>query len=162
MFFCFKRFIFLLIFIPQIIHAQNIAQAVIRMEVTSINEIGCDGEESILLIVYDAFSGHHPTPAYTATTTYALTTNEINKCITVQIDNPMPPFTMLKVAAEAPIGAISAGKVVLTNVAVDLVTNIQPVAQSGLILDYEFTASEDAGPIPLFQRIVTYTLTTEP
>jgi hypothetical protein len=59
----------------------------------------------------------------------------------------------------APTGAASVGVMALGTVAVDLVTGITKIAQSGMMVTYSLSATAAAGVVASSSRIVTYTIT---
>jgi hypothetical protein len=136
--------------------ANNVPQT-ITYQVTAINEISVSGNPGAL-IVNTAVAGSQPTAATDATTTYGITTNNSSKKITGAINTAMPANTSLKVTLAAPTGGSSAGQVTLTASAQDLVTGIATLAQSGLAISYEFSATLAAGVIASSQKTVTLTI----
>lgn len=136
-------------------------QVLVTMGVTSINEIACYGNPPDL-VIYVARPGMQPVSSIDNSCSYAITTNNNNQKITAQIDQEMPPFTAFTICMDAPLGGVSTGVVPMTTCAQDIVTNIPATAESGMMLCYEFSAEARAGYMAPFQRIVTYTLTTEP
>jgi hypothetical protein len=136
--------------------ADNSAQT-ITYEVQSINEIAVSGNPGAL-VVNTAVAGSQPTAATDATTTYSITTNSSFKKITGMLSAAMPANTALRLTLTAPTGASSAGQVTLTASAQDLVTGISTLAEGGLGISYEFSATLSAGIISSAQRTVTLTV----
>jgi hypothetical protein len=62
------------------------------------------------------------------------------------------------VTLTAPTGGSSAGQVLLSATAQDLVTGISTLAESGLTISYEFSADAAAGVIASAQKTVTFTV----
>ncbi|MCL6590273.1 MAG: hypothetical protein K6U80_10000 [Firmicutes bacterium] len=138
--------------------AGNTGNQIVTFQVTAINEIATSGNPGPLT-VNSAVAGSQPSSAIDSTTTYAITTNESSKKITGVLDSVMPANTTLKINLAAPTGATSAGDVVLSDVAADLVTGISKVAESGKTITYTFAADIAAGIIPPTIRTVTLTVT---
>ena len=136
----------------------NTAQQTVTYEVTAINEVSVSGDPGNL-VVNTATAGSQPTADTDATTTWAITTNESTKKMTGSINTAMPANTTLEVNLTAPTGGSSQGDVSLSTTAGDLVTSISTVAESGLTINYTFTATIAAGIIAQAQKTVTLTLT---
>jgi len=135
--------------------ADNIPQT-ITYQVTAINEISVSGSPGAL-VVNTAVPGSQPTVATDATTTYGITTNNSSKKITGAINTAMPANTLLKVTLVAPAGG-SSSQVTLTASPQDLVTGIATLAQSGLTITYEFSATLGAGIIGSSTKTMTFTI----
>jgi hypothetical protein len=136
--------------------ADNINQTV-TYQVASIDEISVSGNPGAL-IVNTAVPGSQPTAATDATTSYSITTNNSSRKITGSINSAMPANTTLKVTLGAPTGGSSAGEVTLSTTAQDMVTAISTLAESGVSISYEFSATLAAGVIASSQRTVTFTI----
>ncbi|MFA4947604.1 MAG: hypothetical protein WC674_03730 [Candidatus Krumholzibacteriia bacterium] len=136
--------------------ANNIPQT-ITYQVSAINEISVSGNPGALIVV-TAVPGSQPTAVTDATTTYAITTNIASKKITGALNTAMPANTALKVTLVAPTGGTSSGQVTLTAIAQDLVTGITTLAQSGLGISYNFSATLAAGVIASAVKTVTLTV----
>lgn len=136
--------------------ASSVNQTV-TYQVQAINEISVSGNPSAL-IVNAATAGSQPTAVTDATTTYGITTNGSSKKITGVLNSAMPANTSLKATLTAPTGGTGAGQVTLTASALDLVTGISTVAQSGIGISYEFSATAAAGVIASAQKTVTLTV----
>ena len=65
----------------------------------------------------------------------------------------------LQVNMTAPAGGTSAGASTLSTTAVDVVTGITQLAQSGIAIGYTLDATPAAGVIASTSRTVTYTIT---
>jgi hypothetical protein len=137
--------------------AQTATQTV-TFQVTAIDEISVSGNPGAL-IVNSATAGSQPDAATDATTSYNVTTNGSSKKITGSIDSAMPANTTLDVTLTAPTGGSSAGQVTLSTSDQDLVTGISTLAESGMTISYEFSATAAAGVIASTNRTVTLTLT---
>ncbi|MFA4947012.1 MAG: hypothetical protein WC674_00695 [Candidatus Krumholzibacteriia bacterium] len=129
----------------------------VTYQVSAINEISVSGNPGAL-IVSAATAGSQPTAVTDATTTYAITTNGSLKRITGVLNTAMPANTSLKVTVTAPSTGTGAGQVTLTATAANLVTAIGAVAQSGIAISYEFSATAAAGVVASAQKTVTLTV----
>jgi hypothetical protein len=125
-------------------------------EVQAINQIALTGSPS--LVISTAAAGSAPT-SVTANAAYAITTNETNRKITAQIDADAPAGVTIAASLAAPSGGTSAGAVLLSTTAQDVVTGISTVSTSGLNVTYTLSATAAAGVVPSFNRTVTYTIT---
>jgi hypothetical protein len=139
-------------------HAQTASQTV-GFEVQSINVLSATGSPS--LVINTAVPGSQPTQA-TASGSYAITTNEASRKITIEIDTLMPANVTLKATLAAPTGASSAGPITLTTTPTDAVTAVATVAQSGLSISYTLDATVAAGVVPAGTRHVTLTIVAGP
>lgn len=137
--------------------AADNANQTITYQVQAINEISVSGNPGALIVI-TAVPGSQPTAVTDATTTYAITTNIASKKITGALNTAMPANTALKVTLVAPTGGSSAGQVTLTASAQDLVTGISTLAESGLAISYEFSATLAAGVVASAQKTVTLTV----
>lgn len=137
--------------------AASTVNQTVTYQVQAINEISVSGNPGAL-IVSAATAGSQPTAATDATTTYSITTNGSSKKITGVLNTAMPANTSLKATLTAPTGGTGAGQVTLTASAQDLVTGISTVAQSGIAIGYEFSATASAGVIASAQKTVTLTV----
>ena len=129
----------------------------ITYQVQAVNEISVSGNPGAL-IVSAATAGSQPTAVTDATTTYSITTNGTAKKITGVLNTAMPDNTSLKATLTAPSGGTGAGQVTLTASAADLVTAIDAVAESGIAISYEFSATAAAGVVASAQKTVTLTV----
>ncbi|QTQ38918.1 Uncharacterized protein ToN1_48240 [Aromatoleum petrolei] len=126
-------------------------------EVTAINELSVSGNPGALTIS-SATAGSAPTAVSDATTTYAITTNQSTRKITAAIDTAMPSGVTLKANLAAPTGATSAGAVTLGAVAVDAVTGISTLNESGKTITYSLEATTAAGVVTSASKTVTFTI----
>lgn len=138
--------------------AANTANQTVTFQVDAISEFTTSGNPAAL-IVNTAVAGSEPSAAIDSTTTYAITTNQLNKKITGVLDSAMPANTKLEINLAAPTGATSLGNVALSDVATDLVTGISRLAESGKTITYTFSATIAAGVIASSTRTVTLTVT---
>jgi hypothetical protein len=136
-------------------NAQSSATQDVSFEVQAINQIAFNGSPS--LVITSATTGGAPTSA-TANATYDITSNDVNRSITAQLDSDMPSGVTLSVNLAAPSGATSAGEVLLGTLGTDLVTGINTVNASGLNVTYTLRATAAAGVVPSTTRTVTYTI----
>ena len=135
--------------------ADNVNQTV-TYSVSAINEISVSGNPAALLVSV-ATAGSEPDVDTDASTSYAITTNQSSKKITGVLNSAMPDNTLLKVTLTAPTGG-SASQVTLTATAQDLVTGISTLAESGLTISYELSATASAGVVASASKIVTLTV----
>ena len=142
--------------ISNVYGADNDNQTV-TYQVSSIDEISVSGNPAALNVI-TAVPGSQPTAATDASTSYSITTNNSSKKITCSINSAMPANTTLEVTLVAPTGGSSAGQITLTTTAQDMVTGISTLAESGLTITYEFSATLAAGIISSSTRTATYTI----
>lgn len=128
----------------------------VSFQVDAINQIAFTGGPS--LVVSSAAAGAEPT-SVTAVVSWGVTTNQGNSKITGSMNATLPAGVMLSVDLVAPGGATSAGSQPLGTTAVDLVTGLTRVAQSGLGVTYTLSATAAAGVVPSTTRTVTFTIT---
>ena len=152
-----------LILLAPAVFAANSDTNTITYEVTAINEVVITGDVS--LTVDAAVAGVAPTQATDSSATYAITTNcaADAKKLTGGIDEAMDEGLTLKVTAEAPTGATSAGAVNISAAItltsdVDLVTLIDAVNEDELGLAFTLDATAAAGVIEEDTRTFTLTL----
>lgn len=138
--------------------AANTDNQTVTLQVTAINEIAVSGDPGAL-IVNTATAGADPDTATDNSTDYDITTNEAGKRITGVLDSAVPANTELYVFLVAPTGGSSAGDVLLTAVAADLVTGISTLAESNHTITYKFYAGIAAGIVASTTRTMTLTLT---
>jgi len=141
-----------------IVQAQTATQSV-GIQVQSINQITVAGAPS--LVINTAVAGSQPTQA-TASGTYAITTNDTSRIITVEIDSDMPANTTLKVTMAAPSGGTSTGPVTLSTTPQNAVTGFGMVIGSNLAIGYTLDATVSAGIIAATTRTVTFTIIAGP
>ena len=140
---------------PMLASAQTATQTV-TFAVNAINQISATGSPSVT--VTTATAGSQPTDATDASSTWAVTTNQTGAKISASIPTAMPAGLTLSVNLVAPAGATSAGVTALGTVAVDLVTSITKVAQSGMTATYHLSATAAAGVVGSATKVVTYTI----
>jgi CheY-like chemotaxis protein len=138
-------------------NAQTTANQSVAFQVDAINQISVTGSPS--LIINSATAGSGPTSATSATSTWAVTTNQSTAKITAAINTAMGTGLTLWTTLAAPTGATSAGAKSLSTTAVDVVTGITKLAQSGMTITYQLDATAAAGVITSTTRTVTYTIT---
>lgn len=126
-------------------------------EVQPINELSVSGNPGAL-VINTATAGFAPDQVSDATTTYAITTNETGKKITAAINTAMPDNVTLRVTLAAPTGATSVPAVTLGTTALDVVTDITEIAQSGKTITYTLDADVTAGVVESDSKTVTYTI----
>jgi len=144
------------------VYGGNSDTITVNYEVQAINEIVISAA-SVTLTVSTATAGSQPDSATdNSTATYALTTNSTtadSKKITAAIDTAMPSGVTLYLTLAAPTGATSAGETEITNVAASVVTAIEAVAESGLVMTFKLSATVSAGVVASASKTLTLTLT---
>ncbi len=130
----------------------------LNYEVQAINEINID-DASVTLTVNTAVAGSQPTQVSQATT-YDITTNcsTNGKKLTAAINTAMPAGLTLSLNVAAPTGGSSAGTTTITNVAADVVTGIDAVAESDIAMTFYLDATAGAGVIGAASKTLTLTL----
>ena len=137
--------------------AQTATQTV-TMQVDAINLISVAGTPS--LTISAAVAGGAPTSVTSTGNTWAITTNQSNAKITASIPTAMPSGVTLSANMGAPAGSgTSAGYQTLGTSAVDLVTGITKLNETGLSLSYKLDATAAAGTLSSTTRVVTFTIT---
>ncbi|MBI2569938.1 MAG: hypothetical protein HYV63_23280 [Candidatus Schekmanbacteria bacterium] len=139
--------------------AANNDSIVVNFQVNAFSEIQFQ-EASVLLVATPPAPGANPAPV-TQTAHYDISTNEVGRKITGNIDSGMPANTALRLNLTPPAGATGGGNLILppTPGAVDLVTNIGPNATVGLNAVFEFAPNATAGVInPSQSRTCTITI----
>lgn len=134
------------------------ATQTVTYEVQAINELSVSAATASLT-VSSATAGSAPNVATDASTSYAITTNETNRKITGAINSNMPSGVTLSATLAAPTGGSSGGKLALSTVAVDLVTGISTLNESGKSISYELAATSAAGVVASATKTVTLTIT---
>lgn len=128
----------------------------VTMEVAAINVLAITG--NVTLTIDQATPGSDPDPV-SGSASYAVTTNESAKKIVAAIDTDLPANMSLVVDAAAPTGATGSTDVALSTTGADVVTGMSTIAESGLGLDYTFSATAAAGKLTSAGYTVTYTIT---
>jgi hypothetical protein len=140
--------------------AADTADQTATYEVIAINEIAVAGDVS--LQVNTAIAGSQPTQANDTDSTYSITTNcgTDAKKITAALNTAMPTGLTLTINMPAPTDkGTTAGDVVLTNVAANVVTAISAVAQANILVAYYLDATVEAGVVASATKTVTFTIT---
>jgi hypothetical protein len=131
----------------------------VNYEVTQVSLVNI-AATSVTLTVNAGTAGTGLTDA-TASTSYAITNNATNQKLTGAINSAMPANTTLKLTVAAPAGSgTSQGQQTLTATAVDLVTGVGAVNESGLGMDFVLSATVDAGIVASASKTLTLTLTS--
>ena len=136
--------------------AQTATQTV-TMQVDAINLISVAGTPS--LTISAAVAGGAPTSVTSTGNTWAVTTNQTGAKITASIPTAMPTGVTLSANMGAPTNGTSAGYQALGTTAVDLVTSITKLNETGLSLSYKLDATSAAGTLSSTTRVVTFTIT---
>src|SRR5207244_11248015 len=122
----------------------------------SINQVGVIGAP--VLVINAAVAGNAPTSVTSASSTWAVTTNQSTAKITASINVAMPTGVTLSANLSPCAGATSAGLKPLGTGATDMVTNVTKVAQAGMTITFQLDATSAAGVIANTSRVVTYTI----
>ena len=136
--------------------AQGTATQTLTFEVQKINVMSVTGTPS--LVITTAVAGSQPTSVSDALGTYALTSNDVNAKVTIELNSDMPTGVTLKANLTAPAGGTSAGAVTLSSTPVEAVTGITKVLGSALTVTYSLEATVAAGVVASDTKTVTYTL----
>ncbi len=139
-------------------YAASTATQTVTYQVSAINELSVSGNPGAMT-VNSATAGQAPNAVTDATTSYAITTNELVRKITGGINAAMPTGLTLSVTLAAPTGGLSAGKKALGTAATDLVTGVSLLNESGKTITYELAVTTGAGVVPSGTRTVTLTVT---
>ena len=137
-------------------NAQTATQT-ITFQVDAINLVSVAGTPT--LTISAAVAGGAPTSVTSTGNTWAVTTNQTGAKITASIASNLPSGVTLSANMGQPTGASSAGYQALSTAAVDLVTGITKLNESGLSLSYKLDATSAAGTLGSTTRVVTYTIT---
>jgi hypothetical protein len=137
--------------------AQGTATQTVTMQVDAINLISVSGTPS--LTISAAVAGGAPTSVTSTGNTWAVTTNQSGSKITASIPLAMPSGITLSASMGQPTGGTSAGYQALGTSAVDLVTGITKLNETGLSLSYKLDATSAAGTLSSTTRVVTFTIT---
>lgn len=129
----------------------------VSYEVKPINQMSVSNT-AINLVVNTAVAGSAPTPATDAATTWAITTNQTGTKVTGAINTAMPDGVTLSVQLANPTLATSAGPVALGITALDLVTGITKLNESGKVVTYKLSATSLAGVVLAASKTVTFTV----
>jgi hypothetical protein len=139
-----------MVFIAGPLMAGDSARQTVSYEVNAINDISVSGDPAAMN-VSTATAGSEPDEVSDATTTYAITTNAGTgpKKIMASINTPMPDGVTLKINLAAPTGATSSGDIDISNAitAVDVVTAINSIAESGKTITYKLSATLAASEV---------------
>jgi hypothetical protein len=133
------------------------ANQTVTMQIDAINLISVAGTPS--LAISAAVAGGAPTSVTSTGNTWAVTTNQSSSKITASIPTVMPTGITLSANMGNPTGATSAGYQGLSTTAVDLVTGITKLNETGLSLNYKLDATAAAGTLSSTTRVVTFTIT---
>jgi hypothetical protein len=133
------------------------ANQTVTMQIDAINLISVAGTPS--LAISAAVAGGAPTSVTSTGNTWAVTTNQSSAKITASIPTDMPTGVTLSANMGNPSGATSAGYQGLSTTAVDLVTGITKLNETGLTLSYKLDATSAAGTLTSTTRVVTFTIT---
>lgn len=119
--------------------AQTAAQ-VIRMEIRPISQLAVRGSTTFTIPARLLHTG----TVVSSNATYAITTNEENRRITVAIDEPLPAGVSLGMRMDAPAGARSAEEVMLSTVPQTAVSGISRLNAANLGIAFSLTTEKSA------------------
>jgi hypothetical protein len=119
--------------------AQTASQQ-ISLSIRPINEIAVRGATSFTI---PARAGSRP-DTVTAVASYAITTNEENRRITVAIDEPMPAGVSLRMRMTAPAGASAEDELTLSTEPQNAVTGISRLNAKDLGIDFALVTGDRA------------------
>ena len=137
--------------------AAQTATQTVTLQVDAINQVAVSGTPSMTITA--AVAGGAPTSVTSSGNTWAVTTNQTGAKITASIGSAMPTGVTLSANLGNPSGATSAGLQALGTGAVDMVTGITKLNQSGMSLTYQLDATSAAGVVASTTRVVTFTIT---
>jgi hypothetical protein len=135
------------------------ATQTVSYSVAAINELSVSGNPGALL-VDSATAGGAPVSDTDASTSYAITTNEVDRKITGSINAEMPNGVTLSVAL-ASAGGESLNSKALGMNPVDLANDISTLNESGNVITYELEATSAAGVVVPSTKTVTFTVTAD-
>jgi hypothetical protein len=131
---------------------------VLTIEIRPINRLAVAGTTTFTIPAKKAGSG----TVISAVATYAITTNEDNRRITVAIDEPLPEGVTLKMKMDAPAGAQAAEEITLSTSPQIAVSGISRLNARELAIDYSLTAGSSAVVPTATTRTVKVTLVSAP
>lgn len=134
-------------------HAQTATQ-VIRMEIRPISQLAVRGTTTFTIPARQFKAA----TVVSSTATYAVTTNEDNRRITVAIDEPLPAGVSLGMRMDAPAGARSAEEIMLSTVPQTAVTGISRLNAADLGIAFSLTTDQAAVVPEAITRTVRVTL----
>ena len=133
----------------------------VTVVVEEVNEISISNPVTLTLSASTAGGGFDD--ATNSGSTYAVTTNGTGKKITAKLGAEFAAGISLRVSVAAPAGATAAGSAQALNAAtaVDLVTGLSQVSESGLGITYTASATSAASPNGAGEtQTVTFTVTS--
>ena len=141
------------------VFASNSATQTATYEVSAINEITVTGSPSLNIVDAETL-GSGLTAVSDTSTSWAITNNagDDAKKLTVALDSDMPTDTTLSITMVGPSGSTAATSQLLSTIAVDAVTAIDSVSETGLAITYDMTALVTADVVASATKTVTFTL----
>jgi hypothetical protein len=133
--------------------AQSATQAV-RLEIRPISRLAVDGATTFTLPATKSAKAS----VVSASASYAITTNEDNRRITVAIDEPMPDGVMLRMRMAAPAGAVAGEELTLSTEPQTAVTGISRLNAGNLGIAFSLVTSDRAVVPAATTRTVRVTL----
>ena len=134
----------------------------VTVVVEEVNEISVSDDVTLTVNTATTAGGDFD-PVENTASTYAVTSNGSNKKITGQLVADFTTGITLEVDLVAPSSGSSEGKQTLTSAsAVDLVTGVAQVSDSGLGITYTATVDGDVAPNGTGEtQVVTFTILTD-
>jgi hypothetical protein len=142
---------------PVAARAQSATQS-IRMEIRPISQLAVRGTTSFTIPARNV----GPATVVSSSASYAITTNEENRRITVAIDEPLPDGVTLRMRMDAPAGAEAADEVTLSTTPQTAVTGISRLNARDLGIDFSLTTGGTATVPSTTTRTVSVTLVSAP
>ena len=130
------------------------ATQVIRMEIRPVNQLAVRGTTTFTIPARQLQAA----TVVSSTATYAVTTNEENRRITVAIDESLPAGVSLSMRMVAPAGAQAAEDVMLSTVPQTAVNGISRLNASDLGIAFSLTTGKSAVVPVSITRTVRVTL----
>lgn len=124
------------------------------MEIRPISRLAVNGATTFMLPPTKSAKAS----VVSASATYAITTNEDNRRITVAIDEPMPAGVTLRMRMAAPSGAVAGEELTLTTEPQTAVTGISRLNAGNLDIDFSLVTADRAVVPAATTRTVRVTL----
>jgi hypothetical protein len=130
------------------------ASQVIQISIRPVNAIRISGSPAFTV---PGVRASRDTVTLVSEDSYALTTNEVHRNVSIALDAPMPMGTALAVELEAPTGAESNGELTLSTAPQRAVTGVSRVNERGLAIRYRLTVMPRTSVAPT-NRLIVITL----
>jgi hypothetical protein len=119
-------------------HAQSSAQQAIAIEIRPISRLAVSGATSFTL------SKGRPAGIVKSTASYAITTNEDNRAITVALDAPLPDGVTLRMRMMPPSGVAPADPITVSTAPQVAVSGISRLNAKDLGIEFELVTGDRA------------------